>query len=309
MEYANKKKFHFTDTQLGSSWAFQYVLILSCFQEVRLGMASMPYPPWKSAPSSPGGRSHRKWWSDAKKAVLRPWRRRSERRVKKRKTSVSPYPYMPRTQEEQFRAVRLEPMPKFSPFMNQLNFPNFSPPNMGDMQPARPAGLLSEGHGESSEGTTQPPTFDPDPGPYKPTRPSLSNVFPMYSTLQVAPKKLPEDQRRHSTGNTQNIERRPSVKSTESNERSIDRRQRRVSAARALPVLNVLPKRKNSAPTLPYQMPSSCQDSPPHINYTYPPDEFEPPAMLPSDALLRLKSIQEESSDSEIKGFDEFMMY
>ena len=268
-------------------------------------MASMPYPPWRSAPPTPEGRYRKKWWSNAKQAVLRPWRRRSDRRVKKRKTSASPHPYTPRTQEEQFRAVRGDPIPRFSPFVNQLNFPIMSPLNMGnvgDMQPK----AFSEGYGGSSQDTTPPPTFDPGPAPYKPSRPSLSNIFPMYSTLQVAPRKLPEGQRRHSTGTT-NTEQRPSVQSTESNERSLDRRERRVRAVRALPVPNVRPKRKASAPIITYQTPSSYQDSPPHINYSL--DEFEPPALSPTDAFSRLKAIKEEGSDSEIKGFDEFMMY
>ena len=279
------------------------------------GMASSsPYPSWKSAPSSLEGRDRKKWWN---KVFLHSWRRRSRQRKRKKSTTAQP-PFTPRTQEEQLRVDRGEPIPNFSPFSNQLNLPNFSPTNLGNhLQPQAPS---------SAQDTTPLPTFDPGPASYKPTRPLLSNVFPMYNTVQLAPQKpleeqqrtLLEDQQRHSTAATA-VEQQ--TQSTEINERSLDRRQRRVGAVRALPVPNVVPKRglqrrsteplvrparyQNLKPPLPVNsIPLAPHPGPrPHI-YSYPTDD-----MLLTNEFTRLKSIQEEQSDSEIKGFDEFMLY
>ena len=274
--------------------------------------SSSPYPSWKSAPSSLEGRDRKKWWN---KVFLHSWRRRSRQRKRKKSTTPQP-PFTPRSQEEQFRG---EPIPNFSPFSNQLNLPNLSPTNLGNhLQPQAP----------SSAQDTTTPTFDPGPASsYKPTRPLLSNVFPMYNTVQLAAQKpleeqqrtLLEDRRRHSTGTT-GVD-QSATQSTEINERSLDRRQRRVGAVRALPVPNVLPKRGlQRRSTEPLVRPARYQNlKPPHPvnsaplaphpgprlhNYSYPTDDT-----LLTNEFTRLKSIQEEQSDSEMKGFDEFMMY
>jgi len=282
-------------------------------------MASSPHHSWKSAPSLEA-RDRKKWWN---KVFQHSWRRRSRQ---KRKKSTDPQPpFIPRTQEEHFRAQQGEPIPNFSPFKNQLNLPNFSPTNLGNhLQPQAPS---------ITQDATSPPTFDPASTTYKPSRPLLSNVFPMYNTVQVAPQKPVEeqpktsleDQRRHSTGTT-DVEQQSSTQSTEINERSLDRRKRRVEAVRALPVPNVVPKRgiqrRSSEPLVRpvhYQnlhrgyhkppnpvnyVPLTAHPGPLHHNYSYPKDDT-----LLTNEFTRLKSIQEEQSDSEIKGFDEFMMY
>ena len=274
--------------------------------------SSSPYPSWKSAPSSLEGRDHKKWWN---KVFLHSWRRRSRQRKRKKSTTPQP-PFTPRTQEEQFRVDRGEPIPNFSPFSNQLNLPNFSPTNLGNhLQPQAP----------SSAQDTTPPTFDPGPASsYKPTRPLLSNVFPMYNTVQLAAQKpleeqqrtLLEDRRRHSTG-TNSVD-QSATQSTEINERSLDRRQRRVGAVRALPVPNIVPKRGlQRRSTEPLVRPARYQNlKPPHPVNSAPLTPHPGPRLhYPTDDTLltneftKLKSIQEEQSDSEIKGFDEFMMY
>ena len=166
-------------------------------------MASSPHHSWKSAPSLEA-RDRKKWWN---KVFQHSWRRRS-RQKRKRSTEPQP-PFTPQTQEEHFRAQQGEPIPNFSPFKNQLNLPNFSPTNLGNhLQPQASA---------IAQDTTSPPTFDPAPTAYKPSRPLLSNVFPMYNTVQVAPQKpvedqsrTSEDQRRHSTGTT-NVEQQSST--------------------------------------------------------------------------------------------------
>ena len=230
------------------------------------------------------------------------------------------------------------------------------PPLVKHYSPDRPSELAGSSQSGSINSSFHPP-------PYKPSRPSLKNVFPMYDTPRVAPQK-PEGARRHSTGTT-NVERqqlimadritpppievakyerppfagvprhqRPSsASSSSSNERSVDRRQRRVGAARAIPVL---PKRQlrrhNTDPTFNFfERPSEQPHSPrhrqpeesswfrphhappaPRNNLAYQPrspdlasedasEDFSP------DIFAKLHSIQEEKD--EIKGFDEFMMY
>ena len=319
-------------------------------------MASMSYPPWTAPGTLERDRKKQgQWWINAKEVFLRPWRRRghtalspSHKESKKRKKShgLQEQVFTPRTQEDRLRDQVKQ---QFQPFVKHLD--HFSPESASEDGASKPASINSSFH----------------PPPYKPSRPSLRNVFPMYDTPKVTPQK-PDGPRRHSTGTT-NVERcqvvpvdpvtsppvevakyerpsstgvtryqRPSsASSSGSNERSIDRRQRRVSAARAIPVL---PKRDhrqlqrhNTDPTADFfeqprhrqlrqNYPNDNAQSKPHYlpppknNFAYQPwspdhdlasqDTSDDFALSP-DAFAKLHSIQEEKD--EIKGFDEFMMY
>ena len=330
-------------------------------------MASVSYPSWTAPGSLERDRKkHGQWWNNAKEVFLRPWRRRGhtamspshrESKRKKKTPGLQQHVFTPRTQEDRLRDRVAQ---QFPPLIK--HFDHYSP--------GRPLDLPER---DSSQSASINSSFHPPP--YKPSRPSLKNVFPMCDTPKVAPQK-PEGPRRHSTGTT-NIDRhqliiadrvspppvdrvspppvevakyespssagvtryqRPSsASSSSSNERSVDRRQRRVSAARVIPVL---PKRQlrrhNTDPTpnffergseRPAYSPrhrelQQTEDYPrlrPHYvppalrnNFAFQPwspdlasedasEDFSP------DVFAKLHSIQEEKD--EIKGFDEFMMY
>lgn len=287
-------------------------------------MASASYPP-QSMSSTPERAHNRKWWGNAKQLFLRPWRRR-ERPLrhtsrgntprgsnKKRKKGVRApqLMYTPRTWDQQLQE-QYQPLPlfpQFSPFANisPVKRPFSEPPASTEVTPAS--------------------TFDPNP-PYKSTRPSLFNVFPMYDTPKVVPAA---GARRHLTPSNMECEhdRRPSVAST-SSDRSEERRQRRTGAIRALPVL---PKRDSRSrgdveqhstsgseisshhgPSRPRDYTPRYEDYLQHHHPPLPRNNFAYPNWPPiepslnTDPFLQLRSIEEEDND-EIKGFDEFMMY
>ena len=366
-------------------------------------MASMDdYPPWTSGPPQ---KERKKWWRKAKKVFLQPWRKShstsvmqtgKQKKVKVRKRSQQSG-YDPKSQEEQY-GVRI---PLFRPLIS-----HFSP---------RPQNSES-----SSSFSSDSLSLNFDPPPYKPPRPSLSNVFPIYESPQVVSSKpvpkykplmteqrfvppIPETfepqfpgskfesrfpelrlhsklsqrpepahedvskfepakeavsqfephfplsrfephftpasfephftpssfephfppssfgltshdpptpPRRHSTGST-NIERPQSAQSSDSGERTVDRRRRRISAVRALPVIQKkIGQEPESYGYNPHLM-NYPRPPPTSNNYAYRPWPLENETdVFATDAIQKLRLIQEEeSTDDDIKGFDEFMMY
>ena len=157
----------------------------------------MPYPPWDSASAPPSlnqsnAPSSPRWLNNAKEAILKPWRRRSQRRQKKKAAKqASDTPY--RQDEYLYNPNPFAPRP----FAAGGGFPRFSTPFSADKphinHPAAGGGLQPSRNGFADYASSPEPDlpkgyFEPEAALlYKPSRPALSNVFPMYDSPQLTP--------------------------------------------------------------------------------------------------------------------------
>ena len=253
--------------------------------QIVLKMATQPYPPWDSAPGTleRNKQSHTpsspKWLNNAKEAILRPWRQRSQRRQKKKAAKqAADTPY--RQDEYMYNQNPFAPRP----FAAGGGFPRFNTPFSPDIpsnHPATGGGPRTPRNGFADHASSPEPDlprghFEPEVALlYKPSRPALSNVFTMYDSPQLTPapqrpdhsmagirptpeRKIAEmihspernlaGMRRHSTPGGPPIPkpepRRPSrtsVSSDISSERS-NRRERRANMMRVIPILPNKPR-------------------------------------------------------------------
>ena len=213
---------------------------------------------WMHAFSAPATlerqKSRNNWLSSAKAAFMKPWRLRSQRRAKRRGAPVkSPSRQIPPS------STSLTSFEGNSPYQPSP-FPNF-----GRLSPLG-------GRPQSAEKKEMPESYDYVDGPAKKeddfelkipdqssSRPPLSNLFPMFNSPETAKAKTPEvkvqetlqmpagnrqEQRRHSTPIAIQVTtpppggRRQSASSDTSMDKSrMERRERRASATRDLPLL------------------------------------------------------------------------
>ena len=325
-------------------------------------MASLPYPPWASAPSTLDRDDKKeKWWKNAKEALKKPWKWKHGRGHK----SGSPV-YTPTTQQDHWR--ERAPFGAFPPIMAQLSPRSF---NKG-RRFSNPEEQLSQQLFE--RGTEEATDFElPE---YKPPRPPLSNLFTMYDAPAISANKPgggrrvaspvaspppnlgavsrkssfshgdrerggeegeeDGDEERKREARERGGERRgrshtPSVESAGSNDRSMERRQRRTGAVRELPRL---PKRSASFDRADVQSHRSLPEVAMHrrrrptpaprdmVDYGAPPYHFARPTSPPRGFAAHnfayppwqphgdgLPPLSEEGDSDDIKGFDSFMMY
>lgn len=242
-------------------------------------MAEMSYPPW-SAPSTLE-REKPKKWNNIKRAFKKPWDRKPQHKhqTKKREDRTrSPLPPSPAIEESSFRELQFGQFSPFGPGRQKINplsgggnpflfhqltggggFPNYHPPTSFKPYSKDSPYEKKKSHEEDkpSKGMFSPPTP-------KPSRPALSNIFPMYDSSKVyktpvnktksspvkpsSSSKPPlSNQRRSSTPTVddvpqQMLKHRPSHTSAQSTTSDITfertgRRERRASAIRVLPTL------------------------------------------------------------------------
>lgn len=210
-------------------------------------MAELTYPPWSAPTTMERERKKSDKWSNIKRVMAKPWSRRSQRRKPHRSPTavLSPFAF---GEFSRFGAGR-EKINPLSGGGNPLLFQQLTGLNHGQ----RPALRLYDDREkeEPPKGVFAPPTP-------KPSRPPLSNVFPMYDSPTLSRPKTSKAMPLHSSNPSSvapNMERRkstpavkpmpqhlhvhPSAYSTTSDityERT-GRRERRASAIRALPML------------------------------------------------------------------------
>ena len=327
---------------------------------MQLPMASLPYPPWASAPSTLDREDKKeRWWKQAKEALKKPWKWKHGREHKS-----SPPVYTPTTQQDHWR--ERAPFGAFPPIMAQL-----SPRPFGkERRFSSPEEQLSQQLFE--RGTEEATDFElPE---YKPPRPLLSNLFTMYDAPAISaskpgggrrvasPTTSPppnlgvsggssfshgDRERREDEEEEEGDERKrearerggerrgrshtPSADSVGSNDRSMERRQRRTGAVRELPRL---PKRSASFDQADVQSHRSLPEVAMHrrrrptpvprdmVDYGAPPHHFPRPTSPPRGFAAQnfayppwqphgdgLPPLSEEGDNDDIKGFDSFMMY
>lgn len=239
-------------------------------------MAEMSYPPWSaSAPTTldRDRKSKQNKWTNFRNAIKKPRERKSVRKSHEKKNNDRSALPPPAGVEDttSFRPMRFGEFSPFGPGRQKINplsgagnpflfhqltgggaFPNYP-------QPFRPYTEDRSYEKEQSEEGSPKGMFSP-PTP-KPSRPALSNIFPMYNSPQVS-KTLPSKpvkpssgqpprpvskQRRNSTpavnvAPQHILKHRPSFTSAQSTTSDVTaeragRRERRASAIRALPML------------------------------------------------------------------------
>lgn len=308
-------------------------------------MSAYPYPPWGG--SDPAvldrGKSGRdSWWKNTKDAIKKPWKWKAGSKDQKQQHPQSSV--QDQWNERQFRA--------FPPIMAQLTPAAFQGERRSSYPDERLSTQLSEDRQEDA------PEYESQ------RRPRLDSIFPMYDTPSEA--AAGEDKKRNTPavaararvgggkdvgrsssfnetdyrqrerqkeeneeeGQHMTSERRESVDSNNSGDRTIDRRKRRMGVVRQLPVL---PKRSggNFDQTDVRSLPETSS----HRRRRLTPvpalvgrGGFEVPRYYYGQPLRgtpmhnfphspwgaqtdNLPTLSEESDNDGIKGFDEFKMY
>ena len=319
-------------------------------------MAAVPYPPWGSAPSTLDGQDKtEKWWKNAKDALKKPWK------WKKHKGKSSPPACTPSTQLD----ARI-PFGGFPPIMSQLS--SLYERRMSDPEERTSRRLYERGTEDTTD--FEPPEYKPPrpllsnvfsmydtpsviagkPGGGGAVRregdggwrkeeggerggrrrqvPSTTASKQRHDNVKLEEEENEEEDKEGETGR----ERRhtPSAESVGSNDRSMERRQRRTGAVRDLPRLPKrsasfdysdvksqcsLPEAAMRRRRRPTPAPRDIVDGIPPRHFVHSPLEgithhnFQIlPWQLHPDCLPPLSEEGDASAD-EIKGFDSFMMY
>lgn len=207
------------------------------------------YHPFSAPPTLERQKVHtNSWLGSAKEMFMKPWRRRAEQRAKKGGKPVT----------DQASPSSLTDLDnRNNPFRGQQDFPNFS-----RLSPVggRPQSRGKQMHANDyTDGALEGNVEVKIPEVIQPTRPPLSNIFPMCDSLKTS--TLPStssssnpdnNKRRHSTPAMPTSlilpfsgDRRTSASSDTSMDFRKERRERRASVTRDIPLL---PKR-GDAPT------------------------------------------------------------
>lgn len=165
-------------------------------------MANFDYPPWSTAPSRMEREKASSKWSNAKDALLKPWRRRSQRRAKSEKPS--PRTNLAETPPLYNNQVRINPFASPSPpnpFAMGVfpgGFPFHRSPNdmFKERSPTREAfsdiSPVTRPREDTPKGIFEPPD-------YKVTRPPLSNIFSMFEQPRSDKEDRKSDKKSDST--------------------------------------------------------------------------------------------------------------
>ena len=311
----------------------------------------MSYPPCESSALDHGhGKQDGGWWKNTKDAIKKSWKWKAGNKEQKNR----PF-YRPTTQQDQWKE---RPFGAFPPMMSQLTPGGFLQDRRNSNPEEKRAKRFTKDQQRDEDFNL--PEYDGQ------RRPRLDSIFPMHDTPSVAAGKLGEakkniglavnvgprpgvtkvagrsssfneadcgereereDEEREQECRGKAGDRRESIDSNSSGDRSLDRRKRRIGAVRQLPRLpkrsagfdwtevRSLPEtaghRRRRATPAPfgggvevsqyhYAQPMSPPRGIPMHNFAYP--HWGPPADT-------LPTLSEESDNDEIKGFDNFRMY